>query len=107
MLAPSLGLDPNAENYPFSIKPDTLVAMDKLMEIFRDTFEGTEFDKTKFMYVEAEPGKFEKSPYANPFMHYDMMPLLKVNGGWNRMGERCIARYYCTYVTITQSSTAA
>jgi dipeptidase len=103
MLAPSLGLDPNDENYPFSIKPDTLVTMDKLMEIFRDTFEGTEFDMTKFMYVETEPGKFEKSPYANPFMHYDMMPLFKVNGGWNRMGERCIARYYCTYVTITQS----
>ena len=36
-------------------------------------------------------------------MHYDMMPLLKVNGGWDRMGERCIARYYCTYVTVTQS----
>jgi dipeptidase len=48
-------------------------------------------------------GKFIKSPYANPFMDYDMMPLFKINGGWGAMGERCIARYYCTYVTITQS----
>jgi dipeptidase len=103
LLAPSLELDPNAENYPFSVKPDTLVTLAEVMEIFRDTFEGTEFDMTKFMYVEEEEGKFTKSPYANPFMHYDMMPLLKVNGGWNRMGERCIARYYCTYVTVTQS----
>jgi dipeptidase len=31
-----------------------------------------------------------------------MMPLLKVNGGWNQMGERCIARYYCTYATVIQ-----
>ena len=103
LLAPSLELDPNDKDYPFSIRPDTLVTIARLMEIFRDTFEGTEYDMTKFMYVEAEPGRFEKSPYANPFMHYDMMPLFKVNGGWNRMGERCIARYYCTYITITQS----
>ncbi|MBN1884727.1 MAG: C69 family dipeptidase [Candidatus Krumholzibacteriota bacterium] len=103
LLAPSLGLDPNAENYPFSVKPDTLVDLATLMSIFRDTFEGTEYDMTKFMYYEKKPGVFEKSPYANPFMHYDMMPLFKINGGWDRMGERCIARYYCTYVTITQS----
>ncbi len=103
LLAPSLDLDPNAENYPFSVKPDTLVTLEQVMEIFRDTFEGTEFDMTKFMIVEGEDGTAEKSPYANPFMHYDMMPLLKVNGGWGKLGERCIARYYCTYVTVTQS----
>jgi dipeptidase len=103
LLAPSLELDPNAENYPFSVKPDTLVSLVEIMEIFRDTYEGTEFDMTKFMYVEEKEGEFTKSPYANPFMHYDMMPLFKVNGGWGKMGERCIARYYCTYVTVTQS----
>ena len=103
LLAPSLKLDPNSENYPISVKPDTLVSVRRLMEIFRDTFEGTEFDMTKFMYVENEDGNFEKSPYANPFMHYDLMPLMKINGGWGKLGERCIARYYCTYITITQS----
>ncbi len=105
LLAPSLGLDPNSENYPFSVEPDSLVTVKKLMKIFRDTYEETEFDMTKFMLVEdpGNEGKFIKSPYANPFMHYDMMPLFKINGGWGRLGERCIARYYCTYVTITQS----
>jgi dipeptidase len=103
LLAPSLGLDPNAENYPFSVKPDTLVTLEEIMEIFRDTYEGTEFDMTKFMLVEGEDGTMVKSPYANPFMDYDMMPLFKINGGWGKLGERCIARYYCTYVTITQS----
>ncbi len=105
MLAPSLGLDPNAENYPFSVKPDTLVTIARLMEIFRDTFEDTDFDMTKNLLV-PDPdneGMFTKSSYANPFMHYDMMPLFKINGGWGWRGERCIARYYCTYVTITQS----
>ncbi len=33
LLAPSLKLDPNAENYPFSVKPDTLVTMEKLVSI--------------------------------------------------------------------------
>ncbi|MEW6741249.1 MAG: C69 family dipeptidase [Planctomycetota bacterium] len=103
LLAPSLKLDPNAETYPFSVKPDQPVTVARMMECFRDTFEGTEFDMTKFMMVPAEDGKMVKSPYANPFMHYDMMPLFHINGGWGRMGERCIARYYCTYVTITQS----
>jgi len=104
LVAPSLELDPNAENYPFSVKPDTLLCIGKLMEIFRDTYEGTEFDMTKYMLVPGEEeGSLVKSPYANPFMDYDMMPLFKINGGWGRLGERCIARYYCTYVTITQS----
>lgn len=103
LVAPSLGLDPNAENYPFFVTPDTLVTLAGMMEMFRDTYEGTDFDMTKYMLVPVEGGGFEKSPYANPFMDYDMMPLFKINGGWGKLGERCIARYYCTYVTITQS----
>lgn len=108
LLAPGLKLDPNSENYPFSIKPEKKVGPKDIMDIFRDTFEDTPFDMTKFMLVPEKfekgvpSGKLIKSPYANPFMHYDMMPLFKVNGGWNEMGERCIARYYCTYVTVLQ-----
>ncbi len=107
LLAPSLKLDANSENYPFSIKPEKKVTPQTIMEIFRDTYEGTPFDMTKFMMVpeltkDYKLGKMVKSPYANPFMHYDMMPLFKINGGWDHMGERCIARYYCTYVTVIQ-----
>ncbi len=108
LLAPSLKLDPNGENFPFSVKPEKRVGPQDIMTIFRDTFEDTPFDMTKYMLVreldkEGKPtGKFVKSAYANPFMDYDMMPLFKINGGWNEMGERCIARYYCTYVTVVQ-----
>ncbi len=108
LLAPGLKLDPNGENFPFSVKPEKKVAPSDIMRIFRDTYEDTPFDMTKYMLVQEKDdkgkltGKFVKSPYANPFMHYDMMPLFKVNGGWNEMGERCIARYYCTYVTVIQ-----
>jgi dipeptidase len=73
------------------------------MNLFADTFEGTEYDMTKFMTVEGEDGKMVKSPYADPFMNYDQMALWKINGGWNRLGERTLARFYCIYVIVTQS----
>ncbi len=103
LLAPSLKLDPNSENYPFSVKPDSLVKIQDVMAIMRDTFENTPFDMTKNMIVKNKKGEAAKSPYANPFMHYDMMPLFKVNGGWNEMGERTIARYYCNFVFVAQA----
>ncbi len=103
LLAPSLGLHANDENYPFSVKPDTLVTMEQLMMIFRDTFEGTPYDMTKFITVADDSGRVVKSPLANPFMPYDMNPLFNINGGWNELGERPIARWYCMYGTITQS----
>jgi len=109
LAAPGLKLDPYSENYPFSVKPEKKISVKWMMETFRDTFEGTEYDMTKYWIMEERDkdgkltGKLQKSPYANPFMDYDMMPLMKVNGGWDWRGERCIARYYCTYVTVTQS----
>ncbi|HDP95595.1 MAG TPA: hypothetical protein ENN40_09580 [Candidatus Aminicenantes bacterium] len=107
LLAPGLKLDPNSENHPFSVQPEAKVSPGRIMEIFRDTYEGTPFDMTKFMLVPEtkkgeRTGRFIKSPYANPFMDYDMMPLFAINGGWNELGERCIARYYCTYATVIQ-----
>ncbi|MCK5057725.1 MAG: C69 family dipeptidase, partial [Candidatus Aminicenantes bacterium] len=109
LLAPSLKLDPNGENFPFSVKPEKKVSIKDIMTIFRDTYEDTPFDMTKYMLVPEKDkegkktGKFVKSPYANPFMDYDMMPLFKINGGWNELGERCIARYYCGYATVIQA----
>ncbi len=39
LLAPSFKLDPNAENYPFSVKPEKKVTIKDLLAIFRDTYE--------------------------------------------------------------------
>ncbi|MBN1154627.1 C69 family dipeptidase [candidate division KSB1 bacterium] len=103
LLAPSLKLHPNAENYPFSIKPDTLVTLAKLITIFKDYFEGTDYNMIKDITWVNEKGVTEISPLANPFMPYDMNPLFKINGGWGWRGERPIARWYTIYATITQS----
>jgi len=103
LAAPSLKLDANAENYPFSVKPDTLVTMSKMVDIFQDYFEHTPYNFIKNLTWLNDDGKTEISPLANPFMPYDMNKLFKINGGWDWRGERTIARWYTMYATITQS----
>jgi dipeptidase len=102
LLAPSLRLDPNAENYPFSVKPDKLVTIDDLIVVFKDYYEGTEFNFVKDITTTDDQGKTVISPMANPFMPYDMNKIFKINGGWGWMGERTIARWYTMYATIIQ-----
>jgi dipeptidase len=103
LLAPSLELHANANRFPFSVKPDRPVGPERIMELFRDTYEGTDYDMVKNITVTDEEGKTVKSPLANPFMPYDMNPLFGINGGWGELGERALARWYCMYVTVLQS----
>ncbi len=103
LAAPSLKLNANSENYPFSVKPDTLVSLEKMVTIFQDYFEGTPYNFIKDITWTTEEGKTEISPLANPFMPYDMNKIFKINGGWGWRGERTIARWYTMYATITQS----
>ncbi|MGD9488037.1 MAG: dipeptidase [Calditrichaceae bacterium] len=103
LAAPSLKLHPNSENYPFSVKPDTLVTLEKMVEIFKDYYEGTDYNFVKHITWTNKEGKTEISPFANPFMPYDMNPIFDVNGGWGWRGERPIARWFTMYATITQS----
>jgi dipeptidase len=103
LVAPSLNLHPNAENYPFSVKPDTLVTLGKMVSIFQDYYEGTDYNFIKNITWVNEDGVTEISPLANPFMPYDMNKIFDINGGWDWLGERTIARWYTMYATITQS----
>jgi len=102
LLAPSLGLDPNAENYPFSVQPDRKVSLADLRMVFSDYYEHTPFDMTKDMVVTDEEGRTVISPLANPHLPYDMNKLFRINGGWGWRGERTIARWYTMYATVIQ-----
>ncbi len=102
LLAPSLKLDPYSENYPFSVKPDTLVTLEKIISVFKDYYEGTSFDMTKTLTVSDDNGNTIISPLASPHMPYDANKLYKINGGWGPLGERTIARWYTMYATIIQ-----
>ncbi len=103
LATPSSAFDANAENYPFAVKPDEKVGLDKMVEMFRDYYEGTDYNFVKDITWTNEDGKVEISPLANPFMPYDMNKIFKINGGWGWLGERTIARWYTMYATITQS----
>jgi len=102
LAAPSLGLDPNAENYPFSVQPDEKITLSMLVDMFSDYYEHTPFDMTKNLTVADDSGRVIISPLANPHMPYDMNKLLDINGGWGWRGERTIARWYTMYGTIIQ-----
>ena len=103
LAARSLGLNANGENFPFSVKPDSLITLQNMVAMFQDYFENTDYDMTKNITVTDDSGRTVKSPLANPFMPYDMNKVLKINGGWGWRGERPIARWYTMYATITQS----
>jgi len=112
LIAPSLHLDPNAESFPFSVKPDTLVSLEKLVSIFKDYYESTPYDMTRLITTSDKDGKTIVSPLANPFMPYDQLNIQNVRGGWYHvddesgnirfLGERTIARWYTMYATIIQ-----
>ena len=102
LLAPSLNLDPNAENYPFSVKPDKPVSLESMMNVFKDYYEGTPYDMRKNITVANDSGKNVISPLANPFMGVDELKLHKINGGWHQYGEKAIAVRFTVYATIIQ-----
>lgn len=97
LVAPSLKLDPNAENYPVYVKAERKLSVQDILNIFRDTYDGTPFDMTKYLTVVNNKGVTVKSPIANPFMSADMRELLHIQM------ERTISVPSATYLQITQS----
>jgi dipeptidase len=96
-LAPSLRLDPNAEHYPLSVKPEKKLSVKDVFDVFRDTYEGTPYDMTRTLLKVDRDGKAVTNPVANPFMNNDYLDLLKVPA------ERTIACKRATYLSVTQS----
>jgi dipeptidase len=97
LLAPSLRLNPESENYPFSVKPDKKVGIADVLAIFRDTYGGTEFDMTRTLTAVNRRGETVKSPIASPFMSNDLRELFRIKR------ERTICSPAATYLQITQS----
>lgn len=87
-----------AETYPFSVKPEEQVSVRDLIELFRDTMAGTQFDMTNDAdwFVKGKDA-WVKSPLATP----------QVNSTWRSLLDieyyRPIARYYCSYFFVSQA----
>jgi len=112
LMAPSLHLNPNDKDFPFSVKPEKKVSLSDMVMLFQDYYENTPYDMTANITTTDKDGKQVISPMANPFMPYDAYDIQKVNGGWyytdhktgkiRFLGERTIARWYTMYGTIIQ-----
>jgi len=97
LLAPSLRLNPESENYPFSVRPEKKVGVADVLAIFRDTYAGTEYDMTRTLTAVNRKGETVKSPVATPFMNGDALALFRLKR------ERTICSPAATYLQITQS----
>ena len=102
-LAPSLNLSREAEELPFSVKPDNKVSVRDLLKMYRETYEGTEYDMTKNLLVEdRKSGGMAKSPLANPWMSRDIFTLLNTLKPGVVERWRTIAISGCAYATVLQ-----
>jgi len=97
LVAPSLKLDANAENYPISVKPERKYSVQDVVNMFRDYYQDTPYDMSRTMLTIDKDGKSVKSPIANAFLNNELKYLLKIQN------ERTIACIRATYVQITQS----
>jgi len=91
LVAPSLGLDPYARRYPFSVVPDKKLTVADVMAIKRDYYQGTPFDLSKGLAAGpfGTPDRYATSGSLNP----------ENTTGW----ERAIAMFRCSYSFVSQS----
>jgi dipeptidase len=102
-VAPSLNLDWEADELPFSVKPDQKVSVRDVMALYRQTYEGTDWDMTKNLNAPLRRSKtVRKSSVASGWMSYDLMNLLNAlkPGAVERV--RTIAISACSYSEVLQ-----
>ena len=114
-MAPSLNLDPEMDELPFSVKPEKKVSVRDVMAYYRQTYEGTDLDATKNLMVEErrryrrggdeqedEEPNMVKSAMANPWMGYDLVNLVNTLKPETIERARTIAISGCSYSQIIQ-----
>jgi len=119
-LAPSLKLDPNAAELPFSVKPDKKVSVRDILRIYRDPYAETDLDMTKNLLVPkrqpmrrpdtpqpapaAPPAAPEmvKSTIASAWMPRDIMMLVNTLKPGTIQMARTIPISACSYATVIQ-----
>jgi dipeptidase len=106
-LAPSLNLSIDAEELPFSVKPEKLVSPRDVLRLFRSTYEGTKYDMTKNLLVKrkkADSNETElvKTPYANPWLTREMIAAVNAVKDSTIVRVRYVAVPQCAYAHVIQ-----
>ena len=99
--APSLGLTYDMEELPFSVKPEKKVDLREVMALYRETYEGTDFDMTRGIRLarpetQSHPADTVVSPIANPWLTTTLRNTL------NTLAPGTVAVAWCAYSHITQ-----
>ena len=111
-LAPSLNLSYDADELPFSVKPEQKVSPQRVMAFYRSTYDGTEYDQVKNLWVEVPRRKrASDGSYINyndtvcpvsTFMSGDMRALLNKLVPDVTKRIRTIAVIQCAYSHVIQ-----
>lgn len=109
-LAPSLNLDFEADELPFSVKPDKKVDVRDILAFYRTTYDGTEYEMIRNLKVEVnrkddDGNKYVDtivSPSAHPWMDRDKRKMLNALSEDVVIRQRPIAVQYCAYSFIVQ-----
>ncbi len=102
-LAPSLKLDMNAEELPFSVKPEKKLSVRDVLRLYRETYEGTPYDMTGNLLVKKRNSEeMEKSPVVSNWMSRDWITLINTLKPGTITPQRTIAINACAYATVIQ-----
>jgi len=109
-LAPSLNLSFDAEELPFSVKPEKKQSSRDIMKFFRETYEGTQWDATKNLLITVkskdqdgkETEKQVKTPVICNWMNNDIKTLLNEIKPGVVDRPRTIAIAGCSYSHVIQ-----
>ena len=109
-VAPSLNLDYEADELPFSVKPDKKLSVRDIMKLYRETYDGTQWEMIRNLKV-AVNKKNEKgeiytdtiiSPAAHPWMSGDKRNLINSLKEGVLKRDRPISVQYCAYSFVVQ-----
>jgi dipeptidase len=102
-MAPSLNLEFDAEELPFSVKPDKKVSVQDIFAYYRQTYEGTDLDATRNLMVKQRRAEnLVKSPVVHPWMSSDLTNLLNTLKPDSVARQRTIAIAGCSYSEVIQ-----
>jgi dipeptidase len=109
--APSLNLKYDADEIPFSVKPEKKVAVQDVFALYRTTYEGTFYDMTKNLKVVKttykKDGSVEKVDTvlyegANPWMGKDEIAIYNALKPGSVEFQRTVSVAWCSYSEIIQ-----
>lgn len=106
-LAPSLGLQYDAQELPLSVKPEKPLSVTDVFALLRQTYEGTQWDVTQNLKVMVRGSNTSQrdtiiSPKANPWMRTEEIAMLNGIAKGTVPSVRNVAVPQCAYSTVIQ-----